>query len=383
MTFTLDPLSIFILLSIGQCVFLMIVLLTGRSMSKASNALLLLLVFAFLWYQTEFFLIRNSKLGSDIPFLFSTRYGSWFLIGPLILLFTRASLIRDFKLLRTHLLHFVPFVVFTLLIPLLSNEIITNRSVDYGMLTVFDNWNRVPITWQQYVYGAVFIAQFLHGMIYFSIAFHELQEYKSKVKDFYSSFDQQTFNTHRYLILVGILIIVVVSTFIAYQFITMKYRRNADYFYALPMALIIYGISYRAIKYPKSLIHWEEVKSKRKYEKSSLSDQAADHYLKKLETAIEVEKVYRKNDLRLVDLAEQLDTTTHHLSQVINEKLNQNFFDYINSFRVNEAISLIRQEQDKSLLEIAYAVGFNNKNSFNNAFKKHSGMNPSEMKRQK
>ena len=56
---------------------------------------------------------------------------------------------------------------------------------------------------------------------------------------------------------------------------------------------------------------------------------------------------------------------------------NKNFFDYINSYRVAEAKEKIAKEPAQTLLQIAYAVGFNSKNSFNSAFKKHVGMTPS------
>ena len=95
------------------------------------------------------------------------------------------------------------------------------------------------------------------------------------------------------------------------------------------------------------------------------------------------EKPYLDPDLRLKGLADQLETTTHHLSQVINEQLNKSFSDFINSYRVETAQSMLQDPKNKDLyiINIAYASGFNNKTSFNKAFKEVAGCSPSEYRK--
>ncbi|MEM9260801.1 MAG: helix-turn-helix domain-containing protein, partial [Bacteroidota bacterium] len=79
--------------------------------------------------------------------------------------------------------------------------------------------------------------------------------------------------------------------------------------------------------------------------------------------------------------AAAMEVSNHHLSQLLNEEKQQNFFDFINGYRVREAQERITAGRERTLLEIAYAVGFNNKNSFNSAFKKYLGMTPSAYKK--
>ncbi len=70
------------------------------------------------------------------------------------------------------------------------------------------------------------------------------------------------------------------------------------------------------------------------------------------------------------------------ISEVINRYFDQNFSDFVNSFRIQEAISLLKNSDDKTtVLEILYAVGFNSKSSFYTAFKIKTGMTPSEFKK--
>ncbi|KAB2844021.1 MAG: AraC family transcriptional regulator, partial [Melioribacteraceae bacterium] len=80
------------------------------------------------------------------------------------------------------------------------------------------------------------------------------------------------------------------------------------------------------------------------------------------------------------ELAENLNIHPNHLSQIINEKLGQNFFDFINSYRIKEAEKLLLKNGKKTILEIAFEVGFNSKSTFNAAFKKHTGVTPTAYK---
>ncbi|MDX1667550.1 MAG: helix-turn-helix domain-containing protein, partial [Saprospiraceae bacterium] len=82
------------------------------------------------------------------------------------------------------------------------------------------------------------------------------------------------------------------------------------------------------------------------------------------------------------ELAEMLDLPAKTLSQVINESLDQHFFDFINQYRIEEAKRLLCLSKNSftTILEVMYAAGFNSKSSFNTAFKKHTGTTPSQFR---
>jgi AraC-like DNA-binding protein len=88
-------------------------------------------------------------------------------------------------------------------------------------------------------------------------------------------------------------------------------------------------------------------------------------------------------DLTLEQLALQLKLRPKLLSQAINEGLGQNFFEFINRYRIEEARRLLTNPADKKItvLEVLYQVGFNSKSSFNTVFKKQTGLTPSEFKK--
>ena len=134
---------------------------------------------------------------------------------------------------------------------------------------------------------------------------------------------------------------------------------------------------YQAMKFPQLFFDYSESIKPVRYEKSSLSPNASKAYIEKVIEAVESQSLYINRELRLTDVAKQLEMSPNHVSQVINENLQKNFFDFINQYRVVEAKKRIAEAPEKTLLQIAHEVGFNNKTSFNNAFKKHLGMTPS------
>jgi len=376
-----DFVSILLILSLGQSVFLLFITFSSRTYKKLPNILILAILFVLAWYQIEFFMIRN-KLDSNLLFLYNTRYGSWLVLGPLIWLYNKSLLHPHFTFKLNHLIHFLPYLLFTWLLPSLTDEFITNRAVDYGMLTVFDNWNREPITWKHYLYGSIFIIQYLHALTYFLLTYLNIKSIEERLPKNQLNKKTSVLNTQKYIVVGVVVVIILGAFFIAIQVYFSIYRRNMDYFYVLPVAILIYGLMYRAIKYPHSVIDFNQQDNK-KYEKSGLTEQASKAYLERLEKMMTEEKIYKESNLRLGHLADKVGISTHHLSQLINNSFEQNYFDYINKYRVNEAKVLIEQTPNRNLLDVALEVGFNNKNSFNNAFKKQTGMNPTQFKKQK
>jgi len=79
----------------------------------------------------------------------------------------------------------------------------------------------------------------------------------------------------------------------------------------------------------------------------------------------------------------QVDIGPRHLSQVINENLNRNFFDFVNRYRVEEAKKLLinLDKSRNSILDVAFDSGFNSKSSFNMIFKKYTAMTPSQFRK--
>lgn len=118
----------------------------------------------------------------------------------------------------------------------------------------------------------------------------------------------------------------------------------------------------------------------KKYEKSGLKEEEAKRLLKNLKEHMTNEMPYLENNLSLSMLAEQLNISANQLSQLLNEYLNKNFYDFINTYRLKEFKEGVKDPKNChfTLLSIAYQCGFNSKTTFNTFFKKATGKTPSE-----
>ncbi len=116
-----------------------------------------------------------------------------------------------------------------------------------------------------------------------------------------------------------------------------------------------------------------------KYGEKRLDDSLRQLHAKKLGEYMTKEKPYLDPNLTIGKLAKATEIPVNDLSQVLNDHLNQNFFDYVNRFRVEEVIRMIDTEAGKrfSLLGLAFESGFNSKSNFNMVFKKVTGKTPS------
>ncbi len=103
-----------------------------------------------------------------------------------------------------------------------------------------------------------------------------------------------------------------------------------------------------------------------------------------LTRSMEEDKLYKNQELSLPILAEHLNTKPYLLTNCLKTQFNSKFNDYINEYRLQELIRLLKEEDNEkfTLLSLAYEAGFNSKASFNRATKKHLGLTPSELKKQ-
>jgi AraC-like DNA-binding protein len=120
-----------------------------------------------------------------------------------------------------------------------------------------------------------------------------------------------------------------------------------------------------------------------KYRKSSLSDSGKQKILDNIILELETRRYFLDNLASLSELARKIGESPHHVSQVINEKLNKSFFELLATYRVEEAKRILSGDKKNKVTveEISEMVGYNSKTAFNNAFKKLTGKTPSEFRK--
>ncbi|PKA14863.1 helix-turn-helix domain-containing protein [Leptospira haakeii] len=133
-------------------------------------------------------------------------------------------------------------------------------------------------------------------------------------------------------------------------------------------------------RYPAYFQNLQEVArvTFQKYSRSLLQGMDIITLKENLLKEMEVEKIYKDEDLSLASLADELGLSSHQLSELINQEMGKNFSAFVNEYRIREACELLTKNKESSVLDIAYEVGFRSKTSFHRAFQKEVGVPPSE-----
>jgi AraC-like DNA-binding protein len=295
-----------------------------------------------------------------------------FLFGPLHYFYVKVLTDRTIVFKPVHLLHFLPFALIVIgFIPVYLLPVQQKLEMVHDTLSEDRLHNGLTI-------GTI---QVFHVFAYITMSFKVLKGYDERILSTRSTIEKINlrwlhFGIACFAVTFGLILIFIVLDVLGFH------KAIVAYNIAIPIlvSIIIYIMGYWGMRQPEIFSPGEE--QFRKYEKSTLTETLSGEYVQRLRTMMEIEKPYINPDLTLPALASRIGIPPHHLSQIINESLQQNFFDFVNSHRIEEAKRLM-QTPGKSaytLLAIAGEAGFNSKTSFNAAFKKYTGMTPSEFR---
>ncbi|NOY36409.1 MAG: AraC family transcriptional regulator [Chlorobi bacterium] len=296
-----------------------------------------------------------------------------FTYGPLMYLYVRFLISGKPHFKWYYWGHFIPFLVFFVL-----TFIYRQRQV----IVLHDFFRQDAYFALRMVYGLSFIISI---SVYSFLSFILIGRHQKRIRDLYSFTSEKI--TLNWLKGVSISFSVIYLTmFIAGAFNILGHSESYDpliFSYAgltlFAFAFSIYGYKQQEIyDYYNSRPVNQEIEPK--YERSGLKETDAQKYMDKLLAYMESEKPYLNGELTIHDLSVKLNISRHHLTQVINERLDKNFYTFINEYRVKEVIHRMKNPayNNYTLLGIAFDSGFNSKSSFNSIFKSYTGMTPSQ-----
>jgi len=368
--------AVLLLFAAAQGLFLALVLFTHQRGNRRANRVLALLVLLFslrlvetAGYWTKYIL--------EFPQFWLATASFSFLFGTLLYFYARFLTAENHSFRKKGWLHFLPFVLqvgWLASFYRLSSE--TKLSILQRYLAVE---NPPPANT---LYFVVFLLQICHMLIYTGLALAVIKNHAPTIKGVSLSIEKMSLNWLRNLTIGFGGFVLLTLLYVIWLQLGFPYSRTVDALVLIAMASQIYLIGYMTLRQPEIFSGALSLKNAPKYEKSTLTPARAETYLHKLRHLMETEKLFTNSDLKLQNLAQKLDLSPHHLSQILNEKLGQNFFDFLNHYRIEEAKKYFidTEKQRYTILSIALEVGFNNKASFNTAFKKHTGMTPSQFR---
>jgi AraC-like DNA-binding protein len=369
-----DAVSTLFLLAAIQGILLSAVLFT-RKRNHVGNILLACATLA-LSVELIFALYYSKGWYREFPHLMGISYPFPFLYGPIFYLYARLVSKQADRLRPIDLLHLAPLVIAYLV-----------SAPYYGMSGPEKIRFVESILHQSPPQIISIIGSFvpIQGIIYTVLVIRVVAQYDRRIKDSFSNVDRINLHWLKYLS-VGL---IVIWSFVGLQFfirfftpVTVKYN---FILYVLTSAFI-YLIGYTALKQPEifagHFIGPGEGDDPEKYQKSGLNEEGAEALKQSLLEYMRADKPYLNDELTLQKLAAHLSCSQHHLSEVINSRLKQSYYDFVNGYRVEEFKSRVADPANDrfNLLTVAFDSGFKSKGTFNAIFKKSTGMTPSEYK---
>lgn len=125
--------------------------------------------------------------------------------------------------------------------------------------------------------------------------------------------------------------------------------------------------------------------AKSKYERSNLDEDTRNQLMLKIITVMDNSEAIYSNDFSLQQLASLVGSNNKYVSQAINETMHINFSALLSQYRIKEACRRLDDTQtygNQTIEAIAESVGFKSRSNFVTAFKRLTGITPSEFQNQ-
>lgn len=321
-----------------QLVQLGVILLSSKQGIRVSNRILATFMF---W---NALLVGWFAFGDSLSLDFPLDYVFYFFLAPYLFMYVKSLCVKDYKRTTGEFLHWIPALVAGFVVLLFPDK---------------QNW--------------LYLALDLQIASYLFFIFRILLQYRKAIREHYS--------TVHSIDLTWLLFILLTFVVMWSVDLTAQIFKGPPFLSLVSLSinfLFATAIVFRGLKHPQV---FSGIRESVKYQGSAISPDRCSEYAGKLQRLMEEEKPFLNPDLTLKDLAGQMDLHPKSLSQVINSQFQQNFFDFVNRFRINEAKNYMIQDNRVTVLEVLYAVGYNSKSAFNAAFKKAEGATPTEFRK--
>jgi len=378
MPYRIDLFAVFIFLGIVQGIFLLLFFLSKENRKIKSNLFHGLMLLSIVAVLTEIFLMYTGYIVNCLFLVdFSEAFG--LAIGPcfylLVLSLTKGNISR-----KNYLHLAFPVVYFFLELPFLILP--ENAKYNAWVGSYHPDWDFRP-----YHYGydprMFWVTDHCTEISLISLLFYTtlglleiFKAFKLKKESFWRP-------THNVLKFLRWAVLSIASATLGILVVKLFHKEDTgDHLFAAYITVSIYLTSFGIIR-DSGFFKRPTLVDQQKYKGSTVSPETQSQLLDRLNRVMSEQKPFLKTEFSLPDLAQQLGTSVHTLSQTINERLGKSFFEMVAEYRVEEAKKLLKDQPNIKVEEIAEQVGYNSKSSFNTVFKKLTGSTPSEFRSRK
>jgi AraC-like DNA-binding protein len=318
--------------------------------------------------------LYNRKNGYPFPAFINTTAPFILLHGPILWFYIQSQTKQKFQFKPIFLLHFIPFI--GMLIDHTSQLYFLPVEEKIHIVTTeaFKDYFSYPL-WVMVIT--------ISPLVYFLWGIKILNTYNSKIENFLSHTELFDFRWLKKLLIIIIILYCLVNFSFVIDFIVPLASFSVLQYIAFILAslfILIMGIFGQR---QNNLFNSEVIKVDldKLYEDKKISKLEKEErvFIVRLHEFMRTEKPYLEPEITVSGLSQQLNISVEYLSEMLNRRLNVNFFDYINQYRVEEFKKEVQkpESQHLTLTGIALNCGFNSKASFYRVFKKNTNTTPS------
>lgn len=322
--------------------------------------------------------LRMGDQWQQWPRLFVALSATPFLFGPLLWLYVETLTDADYRLRAVHLVHAVPWLLnLLLLVPVLrlpTADLVA--ALQAGLQATQENVNLLALAKGASLFG------------YALYAWLRLRRWQRRMLDRFSNLDRINLRW-----LAGLLAAVVAVAAVVLLYLLGLSPRSGPVWMAetaisLVLTALVLATGLLALRQPQIFSGAEPAGpgTPRETEgaagspkpRRNLAAENVPRLRSRLDRLMREEALHRDRDLSLAQLASALSASPHQVSELLNTELGCTFYDYVNRHRVEAVQHRLRAEPEATVLDLALEAGFNNKATFNKAFRRVAGCTPSE-----
>ena len=312
-----------------------------------------------------------SLVSANVFFLFGFVF---FLQGPLLFWYTRASLVRNFSLRKIDALHLLPAACYPFYIYQVFHRLAPEQKMQY-----VHDW--VHVVGDPFFEGLIW-AQRSILIAYCALCFYQVYQHQRCLRADHYSLNKIDLQWVK-LLVVGFFAI---NSWVLFSLIETRFIKlfNPEFFGEVESYAHLVYVSTLLIFLLKNAREFSCEPHKESAESTPLVEEPQQQLVEKLTDFMEQNKPYLEPHITVERLAIKLNVSPKLLSCTINNQMHMNFFELIGTYRVAEAKKRLADSElrQKPIGEIMKSCGFNSKSVFNQAFKKTVGVTPSHYRQQ-
>ncbi|MEP7705384.1 helix-turn-helix domain-containing protein [Paraglaciecola sp. 25GB23A] len=340
-----------------QCLFAIMYLVASKKLDRMPNKLVLTL-FIVLAVQMSFNLGNQFFWPDSLP---PFSFGLALFYGPVFYLYLLSLIYQDFQWTQRCWWHLAPGIACTLSIAVYKPDALANALAILSSLS-----------------------------IYTALSFQRMLRYQQVIRATQSEFDRIALGWVMYLLVVMTIALVfnIATVVLSFYYVNQKLAILSEASVLFTLLIMVNSFLLKGLLHPEifaGINHEDETlvdDQATKYQASALDVKRQQVLQKRLLEHMDLVQPYLNPMFNIKLLSRQLGEPVRHVSQVINTCLNENFSDFVSRYRIEHIKTrLLDQDETRSITDLYQDFGFSTKSNFNRAFKKHTGVTPSDFRK--